>query len=546
MTSPVPIAQLGTTHTTRSTLWINAIAQLEPSTQSLLKILNTTKLENLQTLLQEAERVKAIAIQKQWKVLLKGKEIILRDVIDKIITWVNRFKVVGDVAVQFDTSAASLPWAAVRLVLQICVDDKQCREATIQGLEAVTSILARCSAIEHLYLPNSIIHKEVDKKIVTLYAQILTLLAESIKYFRVSTASQYLPYATKYNLANHVEERTLRSIFQASHDDQLHRIIETERELNTLQHIVNTETLQNLQLDVVRLVDASLISAKAVRDQEFRSFQAWLSKIPHRKHHQRHSRERLPGTADWVLRSTQYMDWKDQSDSAILWIHGLPGCGKTKLASRVIDAFLDDIRIHAQAVPIAYFYCGDSTNGDGVDACDVLRSLIRQLAVIDHHSRQIHRQALSEYERKCKDANEEDSEVEKLNCSECVALLAELLRANPAVLVIDGVDEIYAEPPPRTTKYELLRSLAKLRDVAASVVKIFLTSREDGQISRWAGDHSVQGMHVRDATVRVDMEHFVKHCIDRSISEHKILDGQLSASLQARITSYLLERADGM
>jgi hypothetical protein len=246
------------------------------------------------------------------------------------------------------------------------------------------------------------------------------------------------------------------------------------------------------------------------------------------------------------------MDWKDESDSAILWLHGLPGCGKTKLASRVIDAFLDDIQTNPQAVPIAYFYCGDSTNGDGVDACDVLRSLTRQLAVIDNRARQIHRQALIEYERRCTDADDEGSEVEKLDCSECVDLLSELLLSNPAVLVIDGVDELYDQPgldkddSQRQTKYELLRSLVKLRDMSASVVKIFLTSREDGQISRWANDHNVKDMHVQHTTARADMENFVKHCIAVSITEHRMLDGQLGASLQASMTAYLLDRADGM
>jgi hypothetical protein len=191
MTSPTPVAQPSATKATQSTLWDIAVAQLDPTTQSLLKIVNTTKLENLQTVLQEAEKVKSIAIQKQWKISLKGKDIILRDVVDKIITWVNRFKFVGDVAVQFDTGAASLPWAAVRLILQICVDDKQCRETTIQGIEVVTCMLARYSVIEQLYLrPGSIVYKEFDKKLVALYAQILTLLSESIKFFRVSTASQ--------------------------------------------------------------------------------------------------------------------------------------------------------------------------------------------------------------------------------------------------------------------------------------------------------------------------------------------------------------------
>lgn len=191
-TSTLVTQPISATTLASSTPWDKAVAQLDPKTQSVLQIINTTKLANLQAVLQEAEKVKSLAIQNQWRVSLRGKEIILRDVVDKIISWVNRFKAVGDAAVQFDTGAASLPWAAVRFILQIAVDDKQCRESTIHGIETVTHILARYAVVEKLYLrPASLVRKEFDNKLVALYAQILTLLSKSIGFFKESTASQY-------------------------------------------------------------------------------------------------------------------------------------------------------------------------------------------------------------------------------------------------------------------------------------------------------------------------------------------------------------------
>ena len=49
----------------------------------------------------------------------------LRDLLEKIAKWIDYFKTIGDVAVQFDASNASLPWAAVRFLLQITVNDVQ-------------------------------------------------------------------------------------------------------------------------------------------------------------------------------------------------------------------------------------------------------------------------------------------------------------------------------------------------------------------------------------------------------------------------------------
>ena len=44
---------------------------------------------------------------------------IVRDSLERVVKWVAKFKEVGDIAVQYDPSHASLPWAGVRLLLQV-------------------------------------------------------------------------------------------------------------------------------------------------------------------------------------------------------------------------------------------------------------------------------------------------------------------------------------------------------------------------------------------------------------------------------------------
>ena len=38
---------------------------------------------------------------------------------DKVLLWLDRFKSVGDIAVNVDPIHAGLPWAAIRLLLEI-------------------------------------------------------------------------------------------------------------------------------------------------------------------------------------------------------------------------------------------------------------------------------------------------------------------------------------------------------------------------------------------------------------------------------------------
>jgi hypothetical protein len=107
-------------------LWKDALQKLSSGDQEAvgeLEIsLSAQKLfsEKIQELLDLTRKVQDKCQSKSYKFSFKGKEIIMRDVAGKIIFWLNKFKEVGDVAVNFDPVHASLPWAGVRFLLQVC------------------------------------------------------------------------------------------------------------------------------------------------------------------------------------------------------------------------------------------------------------------------------------------------------------------------------------------------------------------------------------------------------------------------------------------
>ena len=51
--------------------------------------------------------------------LPNGESFFVRDVLEQVSRWVKKFVEVGDAAVQYDPGHAALPWAAVRLILQV-------------------------------------------------------------------------------------------------------------------------------------------------------------------------------------------------------------------------------------------------------------------------------------------------------------------------------------------------------------------------------------------------------------------------------------------
>lgn len=83
--------------------------------------------------------------------------------------------------------------------------------------------------------------------------------------------------------------------------------------------------------------------------------------------------QRHQGTCRWLLDSDDYRSWRIAPGS-FFWLHGLSGCGKTVLASSVIE----NLRSRTPQPLFAYFYF-DVNGGGRRDLSQMLRSLLCQL-----------------------------------------------------------------------------------------------------------------------------------------------------------------------
>lgn len=62
----------------------------------------------------------------------------------------------------------------------------------------------------------------------------------------------------------------------------------------------------------------------------------WLQHTDPSPLHHRAQKDYEPGTGNWMLRSPEWTDWLEAKERC-LWIHGLPGAGKTVLISYLIE-----------------------------------------------------------------------------------------------------------------------------------------------------------------------------------------------------------------
>ena len=73
----------------------------------------------LEQALAAAQEKQRQCLEKRWRVTFAGREFILKEEADKVICWLNRVKQVGDVVVNVDPVHAGLPWAGIRLLLEV-------------------------------------------------------------------------------------------------------------------------------------------------------------------------------------------------------------------------------------------------------------------------------------------------------------------------------------------------------------------------------------------------------------------------------------------
>lgn len=73
----------------------------------------------LEQALAAAKEKQRCCIEKRWTFTFTGRTVILKDKADKVVGWLNRFAAVGDVVANVDPVHVGLPWAGIRLLLEV-------------------------------------------------------------------------------------------------------------------------------------------------------------------------------------------------------------------------------------------------------------------------------------------------------------------------------------------------------------------------------------------------------------------------------------------
>ncbi|KAK2769608.1 hypothetical protein FQN53_005988 [Emmonsiellopsis sp. PD_33] len=515
-------------------LWSDALQTLPQDDQAAIQSMQPAGTrprplsENIEELVGMARTKQSECETKSYRVVLGGKELILRDVAEKTIVWLQKFIAVGDVAVGYDQVHASLPWAGVRFMLQIFVAESTQMGALLVGIETITYLVGRCAIYESLYRPRATPKdalQNLEAVLTELYAVILGLIALTYRLLSKTTGIRALHALVKpsevLDYVNKCRDLQARVDVEAQNCERILNRDAREVDLNT------QKLLGILSTPILRSDKKVSTLLETVNGEERLKILDWISDVLYRANHRTVADSRTQGTCEWILKHPSYFEWYNSSSSVTLWLYGTAGTGKTFLVSKVIDEIQDILKNDPNHEGIAFFYC-NRNDPERREPLAVLRSFVRQLSTTANgqHSMQ---QRIRQYYNKSR----EEGSTPTIN--DCKELLLELINTYPkTTIILDALDE--CEEQKRSVLVEVVNYFVAS---ASRPVKIFISSRPYIDIRDMFWNHANIGIQATDN--HDDISKFVESEIVRHRRWNK-----MPTELQKDIVDTLQDRSQGM
>ncbi|KAI0440072.1 hypothetical protein F4803DRAFT_528891 [Xylaria telfairii] len=515
-------------------LWRKAIATLDDKER-----IELTRGNALMTVPEVVDEMIILATKRRqqceksrWKTFrFHGSEISLSDTATKIIIWLNKFKEIGDIIVQYDPVHAALPWAIVRFVLQATIVTKEQMAASLAIIERVTGIIHRCQIFQTLYNRNTIdqaVVQNLESALVKLYTSVLRALLEVNKFLSMPAYTQSL-YAIFHP---GMGSSHLDSLKQGETEvDREIKACEGQRRSNTdVRFEKHLRGLLNLTAPILHIDESVKQVLQKLDRGELIQVLQWISPIEYTRHHNTVRELRTKSTCDWLLQRPKFIQWSSTTSSITLWLRGFPGAGKTHLASKVIEKTQATLEGTENDEGFAFFYCNRNEENRR-NALDILRSYVRQLSTPLHRSGLIYSELKHRYG---------DSQLcgSGWTLGSCQDYLIRLLNLYPrAALILDALDECHPEERTR-----LLDFFDSIPSKSSKPVRIFISSRPEGDIHQRLVH--LPSIEIQATDNEDDIAKFVLQSIERNGRWNDTL--RKDQLLKNEIIQTLLDKSNGM
>jgi hypothetical protein len=270
--------------------------------------------------------------------------------------------------------------------------------------------------------------------------------------------------------------------------------------------------------------DIENVAIRQKRDQ----IKDWLSPPDPSTNYNKALQQRQEGTGTWLLQSEEFTQWNTRQNS-LLWLYGIPGCGKTILSSTAIQHLGT-----CSSQPLLYFYF-DFNDSRKQNLEDMVMSLVSQLYTRSERTQK----PLDALFVSCKEGQTQPS------CqSLCKTLTQMIEQAGEVWIVLDALDECRTRAGSETQG--LLKWIAGFLNSNQRNVHLLITSRPEQDISSGLNEIVPEGeamVPIQSDLVKDDIETYVNATVRHG-------DGlkrwRYRPDVQDEIVSHLITKANGM
>ena len=258
-------------------------------------------------------------------------------------------------------------------------------------------------------------------------------------------------------------------------------------------------------------------------DQRYKDIHRWFSAPDPSSNYNRALQDRHAMTGNWFLESRAYLDWLLESGS-FLWLHGIPGCGKTVLSATIIQNALEYCGNRPNSVVLYFFF--DFNDAQKQQHKQMIRSLLSQLfsfcATVPPFLDELYSSSV--------DGARQPSLGKLLS-----AMYGMMATFAETYIILDALDEC-------ENRSELLTDLEKIRTWNDVKCHILVTSRRENDIEdRLISSISEeQAVCIQSALIDADIRRYIR---ERLQTDRRLKRWQKQRS---EIENALMKKANGM
>lgn len=339
-----------------------------------------------------AKEKRRLCEEKRWTFTFAGQAVTLKDEASKVVHWLDRVKAVGDIVVNINPVHAGLPWAGIRLLLEVRaispkVSPPSLRfipQAAVFEANQMTSLLVGCETVLYVAnrlkayrdflheLPPTLTRTNFASAMTEMYAYMLRFLARAIQIYQTSSFKRALKAFWQDSDVHEFEQEC----------DKLGRKVEMDASnCDRTLSAQDRECTKKIKRNLRKVLEELRKSHKIQHSLDRIEIKIDLNKLPYAKGaifnsyeddcivcHQATRVDLLHQIQDWALRS---------ESKSIFWLNGRAGTGKSTISRTLAEWLTVQGRLGVVDLGASFFF--KRGEGDRGSASRFFSTIAREL-----------------------------------------------------------------------------------------------------------------------------------------------------------------------